>query len=397
MKSFGEILRDFRRSRRMTQQEMADRLGLSSPYIAQIESGFKPPPPATIVEKMSRIMQLGFEERRMFSEAAETERELQSLVKATRKIGYVLAGNKVCVPQKAISFRTQHEIDELVDAIPKDVSFMVDLIKNGGRKWDSIDLSAGLKSHDDLRTWALSELGDQPATWLSFLGQLNEVLLLTPDGRLLCRQPSVYRQEILKHVREVGQFYKLLYNVIETAKKMAEEQKLPDVIAPHEAWKDIDEALGLGSGALPQYEQIPPQMSENGAILNIPVVSVIQAGSEELEERDNLGVLGLPKNWFGPDVECEAFFVQTDKYLSLGIWPGVKAVYEISAPIENEDLAVVQIGNRRYIRKYYDLGEEMLLQGGPLAKPIRVSKSESSVRVIGVIRELVSRFKDVRH
>jgi transcriptional regulator with XRE-family HTH domain/SOS-response transcriptional repressor LexA len=377
----------------MTQQEMADRLGLSSPYIAQIESGFKPPPPESIVEKMARIMQLGFEEKRIFSESAETERELQSLVKATRKIGYVLAGNKVCVPQKAISFRTQHEIDALVETIPKETEFVIDLLEPERKKWYSEERAGGLRTLDDLRSWALSELGDQPSVWLTFLGQLHDVILLTPDGRLLCRQPSDRRQEIVKHAREVGLFFKLFRSIIEAAKALAAEQKLPDVIAPHEAWKKIDQTLGAAKS---KQQNLSADSGENGAIRNIPIVSIIQPGSEELEHQEALGNLGLPRTWFSLNAEYEAFFVQSDAYLALGVWPGVKAVYELNSQIENEDLAVVQIGDRRYVRKYFDLGEEMLLQGGPMAKPIRVSKAESSVRVIGVVRELVSRFKDIK-
>ncbi len=394
MKSFGELLRDFRRNRRMTQQEMADRLGLSSPYIAQIESGFKPPPPESIVEKMSRIMQLGYEEKRLFTEAAEAERELQSLVKATRKIGYVLAGNKVCVPQKAISYRTQHEIDELINLIPPEAKFVIDVMYDGRNQWSHQDIKEDLQSHDDLRTWTLSELGDQPSVWLIFLGQLHDVILLTPDGRLLCRQPSMRRQEIVKHAQEVGLFFKLLRDLIETSKELAAEQKLPDVIAPHEAWKKIDQSLGLSGQA--KQDTTPAGTSENGAIRNIPIVSIVQPGSEILEIQDHLGVLGLPRSWFTSELDYEAFFVQSDAYLSLGVWPGVKAVYELDGALENEDLAVVQIGDRRYVRKFFDLGSEMLLQGGPMAKPIRVPKSEPSVKVIGVIRELVSRFKDIK-
>lgn len=123
MKTFGEQLRQLRLRRRLTQQEIADRLGLSSPYIAQMESGFKPPPPQTLVEKISGILQVRPDEKRLFFESAEKERELQSLVKATRKIGYILAGNKVCVPQKSVSYRVQQEVDELVDAVPSDLRF----------------------------------------------------------------------------------------------------------------------------------------------------------------------------------------------------------------------------------------------------------------------------------
>ncbi|MEW6238746.1 MAG: helix-turn-helix domain-containing protein [Candidatus Omnitrophota bacterium] len=393
MKTFGELLRDFRQRRKLTQQDLADRLGLSSPYIAQMESGFKPPPPNVLVDKMLGILQLSFEEKRRFQEFAEREREVQSLTKATRKIGYVLAGNKVCVPQKIVSYRTQQEIDDLVDTIPHTVVFSIDVSGKVGpyRGSGAADV---LKNHDDLRSWALTEMGDQPHHWLAFLGMMYDILLLTPDERLLCRQPSGRRKEIANLSNDIGKFFSGFRAVIEESRQQAEEQKLPNVIAPHDAWQNIDEMLGLPGEA--NVEMVSGSSREDGAILNIPIIGEIPPGSDEFEERHDLGLIGLPRDWFDGNKRYEACFVQTDAYVSLGVWPGCKAIYELNAPVENEDLAVVQLGDRRCLRKYFDMGEQIFLQGGPLARPIHVSKTETSVQVVGVVRELVSRFKELR-
>ncbi len=393
MKAFGELLRDFRQERRMTQQEMADRLGLSSPYIAQMESGFKPPPPQPLVEKLSALLQLRFDEKRTFVESAEKQRELQSLVKATRKVGYVLAGNKVCVPQKSIAYRIQQEIDELVDSVPLSTSFSVDRIKSakGNR---STNIGKNLRSRDDIRSWALTQVGDQPSNWLALLGKMYGLLLLTPDEQLLCRQSSDIRDNIVNHGEDVGTFFSILHQTIDEAKDQVNEGILPEVIAPHEAWRNMDDLMGTPPDSA--VETIPKQLEGGDNIRHVPVIGVINTGSDEFEHETGLGYVGLPMDWFNVEHEYEACAVKSDAYVALGVWPGCKAIYELDAPVENEDLVVVQLGDRRCLRKYFDLGEQIMLQGGPLARPIQVSKGQSSINVIGVVRELISRFKEMR-
>ncbi len=389
MKSFGELLKEYRQRRKLTQQDFADRLGLSSPYIAQMESGFKPPPPPILVDKMSSILHVSGEDKRGFLEAAEKEREVQSLTKATRKIGYLLAGNKVCVPQKAVSYRTQQEIDELANAIPRHLNFSIDVPALSTRK----GTHQTLMNSDDIRSYGLAELGEQPSHWLSFLGQMYDILLMTPDERILCRQPSARRKKLLETTHDAGKFFQIFKSTIDEACRLADEQKLPDVIAPHEAWQNIDETLGPPP---PKEVETVSKKVENGEIREIPIVSSIPAGSDEFDERTDLGFIGLPKNWFNSESDYEACFVQTDAYVSLGVWPGCKAIYEVDSSLENEDLVVVQLGDRRCLRKYFDMGTQILLQGGPLSRPIRVNKGEGSVQVIGVVKELVSRFKELR-
>ncbi|MBZ0254441.1 hypothetical protein K8I31_00160, partial [bacterium] len=225
-------------------------------------------------------------------------------------------------------------------------------------------------------------------------GRLYDVLILTPDERLLCRHPSNARNELSKRANEAGQFFQKLKEIIDHAKQLSEDQILPDVIAPHEAWRNIDEALSApGTG---EHETVAPKGRSEDGIRRVPVVAAVAVGTDDFQEQEGLGSIGLPSEWFDRESDYEACLVQSDSYVPLGVWPVCKAVYQLYAPVENEDLVVVQMGDRRCIRKYFDLGEQILLQGGPLARPVQVGKNETSVRVVGVVRELISRFREMQ-
>lgn len=392
MKSFGDLLRDYRRRLSMTQQEIADRLGLSSPYIAQMESGFKPPPPETIVDKLAKIMRLPPDDANLFCASAEAERELQSLLKATRKAGYVLSGNKVCVPQDSVNYCVKLELDKLIETIPSDSSFHLDLTRSQTKFWDTAAHGSSLKSSKELHSWVMAALGDHPAVWLSFLGQLYEVLILTPDSRLLCRTPSQKRQSIAKFGKDAGVFFQNLSHVIQEAGDRAAEQNLPNVVAPHESWQKIDTALGSDGEHIEKVTQRP-----EGGIREIPISRSVMPGTDYLQEQPGLGSMGLPNEWFANSKDYEACLVQSDAYVSLGVWPGCKAVYEIDGAAENEDLVVVALNNRYYFRRYFDMGETMMLQsGGAVARPEQFKKNNRDVLIVGVVREMVARFRDMR-
>jgi transcriptional regulator with XRE-family HTH domain/SOS-response transcriptional repressor LexA len=375
----------------MTQQEIADRLGLSSPYIAQMESGFKPPPPEAIVEKLAKIMRLQ-PDANLFRSAAEAERELQSLLKATRKAGYVLSGNKVCVPQDSVNYCMKIELDKLIGSIPRDASFHLDLTRAQTKHWDTASNGKSLNTPEDIHAWTLSALSEQPSVWLSFLGQIFDVLILTPDSRLLCRTPSSKRHSILNYAKDPGVFFQNLSLVIQDAGDKAAEQDLPNVVAPHENWEKIDNALGSDGEPI---ERITNR--KEGGIREIPITRSIMPGTDYLQEQPGLGNLGLPNEWFANSKDYEACLVQSDSYVSLGVWPGCKAVYEIDGSAENEDLVVVSFQNRLYFRRYFDMGETIMLQsGGAMARPEQYKKGDRSIQIAGVVREMVARFRDVR-
>ncbi|MEW5826982.1 MAG: helix-turn-helix transcriptional regulator [Candidatus Bipolaricaulota bacterium] len=69
---FGNRLRELRTAAGMTQQELADALGVSSAYISAIEGGRKPAPPRAVVEQLARALRADHE---ALWETALAERE----------------------------------------------------------------------------------------------------------------------------------------------------------------------------------------------------------------------------------------------------------------------------------------------------------------------------------
>jgi len=72
MGAFGEALRRFRRAANLTQQEIANRTGVSNTYISALESGRKNAPPRAIVTALAAC--LGVKESELWS-LARNERE----------------------------------------------------------------------------------------------------------------------------------------------------------------------------------------------------------------------------------------------------------------------------------------------------------------------------------
>ena len=71
--SFGEIIRERRRQRNMTQRDVARRIGTSAPYVGHLESGQRHPSDE-IVTKLADA--LGFDRREMFFLANPKAKEL---------------------------------------------------------------------------------------------------------------------------------------------------------------------------------------------------------------------------------------------------------------------------------------------------------------------------------
>lgn len=61
-RTFGEELRDKRRTAGLSQRELAERAGLDFSYISKIENGRIPPPAADTIVKLSRILKVAPEE-----------------------------------------------------------------------------------------------------------------------------------------------------------------------------------------------------------------------------------------------------------------------------------------------------------------------------------------------
>jgi transcriptional regulator with XRE-family HTH domain len=71
--NFGQIIRDRRRQRELTQQQVASRVGTSTPYVGHLESGNRHPS-SEIVTRLADV--LGFDRRELFFLANPQAKEL---------------------------------------------------------------------------------------------------------------------------------------------------------------------------------------------------------------------------------------------------------------------------------------------------------------------------------
>jgi transcriptional regulator with XRE-family HTH domain len=71
--NFGQVIRDRRRHREMTQQEVASKVGTSTPYVGHLESG-KRHPSDEILTRIADV--LGFDRRELFFLANPHAKEL---------------------------------------------------------------------------------------------------------------------------------------------------------------------------------------------------------------------------------------------------------------------------------------------------------------------------------
>lgn len=55
----GKLIRRARRAAELTQQQVADAAGISRPYLSQIETGRRRPPPTTLAALLKALENLG--------------------------------------------------------------------------------------------------------------------------------------------------------------------------------------------------------------------------------------------------------------------------------------------------------------------------------------------------
>ncbi|NVL89786.1 MAG: helix-turn-helix transcriptional regulator [Desulfobacterales bacterium] len=60
--SFGNALRECRRAAKLSQRELANRIGLDFSYISKIENGRLPPPSADTIVEICRVLEIEPEE-----------------------------------------------------------------------------------------------------------------------------------------------------------------------------------------------------------------------------------------------------------------------------------------------------------------------------------------------
>lgn len=72
MKSFGESLRQLRKDRRITQRELASKIGVDFSYISKIETGALEPPSEEIIIKISKVLEVDEESMIMLAKKIPT-------------------------------------------------------------------------------------------------------------------------------------------------------------------------------------------------------------------------------------------------------------------------------------------------------------------------------------
>ena len=72
MKSFGESLRQLRKDRRITQRELASKIGVDFSYISKIETGALEPPAEEIIIKISKVLEVDEESMIMLAKKIPT-------------------------------------------------------------------------------------------------------------------------------------------------------------------------------------------------------------------------------------------------------------------------------------------------------------------------------------
>lgn len=94
MKSFGEVFKESRKTKRVTLRQISEYVGKSVGYLSDIEHGRKRPPKLDIVEKIEEI--LNVEDQELLKLAAKLRKKIPDEVtqrfKMTPKLSQVLLG-----------------------------------------------------------------------------------------------------------------------------------------------------------------------------------------------------------------------------------------------------------------------------------------------------------------
>lgn len=379
MRSFAELLKKYRASTGMTQQQLGDRLKLSPPYIAQIESGLKPPPQSGIVSRMAEVFRLDDDSTRELGEVAEYEREHQSLIKATRKLGYAVSGNHVLVPERMIWRSVDRELSVLFKRTEEEAKQGMFVAGLGSGNWVKPGGDAPiLRSRVEMKAWLLDYLGDEPSIGLAFLGTLYGLIRLTEDV-LTLEEPTELRRRILSQIDDPGVAMGLLKSAIDQAKELIHRREHPNVLQSDDPGTTVVTQPTGGPG-----------------LRTVPVVAVLEEGSEHLIAMETGEQVELPSSWLVEEGEYQAIAIEGDALVGLGLWPGSRAIMQRRTVPSNEDVVLIRVTGELLVKRYFALGMDLFLQGGGPSNPTLQIRRDEDVVVEGVIRQLISRFGDLR-
>lgn len=84
MSEFGELLRNLRKERKVTQRQLAERVGIDFTYISKIESGTMDPPAEDKIIKIAEVLQAEPEE--LILAAKKVPKSFQRLITENKEI-----------------------------------------------------------------------------------------------------------------------------------------------------------------------------------------------------------------------------------------------------------------------------------------------------------------------
>ena len=77
-KTFGEILKEIRRSKNISQRDLADKAGVDFTYISKLENDRLPPPSAETIIKLSEILKT--EQTILFAVSGKLDNEIKDAI-----------------------------------------------------------------------------------------------------------------------------------------------------------------------------------------------------------------------------------------------------------------------------------------------------------------------------
>lgn len=107
--AFGSHLRDLRKARRLTQQQLADAVGIDFTYISKVENGRVDPPSEATIRKIADV--LGADAEALLAQAGKVGPELKDAAASEPQLALLLRtiGRKPLTPDQ---YRRMREIAE---------------------------------------------------------------------------------------------------------------------------------------------------------------------------------------------------------------------------------------------------------------------------------------------
>ncbi len=110
--SFGAYLRSLRRQKRLSQKELADKVGIDHTYLSKIETETLPPPSEKNIKKIAQV--LGVSEDELLVLASKAPSDLDEVITKNKNIPAILRR------AKSLSPSDWKKVGELIDELRKE-------------------------------------------------------------------------------------------------------------------------------------------------------------------------------------------------------------------------------------------------------------------------------------